>query len=76
MNGNLFGSVKDEYQLFQLWQKIQKKMQFNETKYTLLWTEFKAKLARILQDREEGFVRDGQLAKLLERTVATLKRGR
>ena len=54
------------------------KMQFNsETKYTSLVNEFKAKLARILQDREEGFVRDGQLCQVpLERIVATLKRGR
>ena len=70
--------VKDEYQLFHMTEDPEEKCNLiAETKYTSLVNEFKAKLARILQDREEGFVRDGQLCQVpLERIVATLKRGR
>ena len=54
MNGNLFGSpVKDEYQLFHMTEDPEEKCNLiAETKYTSLVNEFKAKLARILQDRE------------------------
>ena len=70
--------VKDEYQLFHMTEDPEEKCNLiAETKYTSLVNEFKAKLARILQDREEGFVRDGQLCKVpLERIVSTLKRDR
>ena len=70
--------VKDEYQLFHMTEDPEEKCNLiAETKYTSLVNEFKAKLAHILQEREEGFVRDGQLCQVpLERIVATLKRGR
>ena len=69
--------VTNEFQLFHMTEDPNEKWNLiAEEKYTSLIHEFKVKLARYLEGREEGFVQEGKLCPVpLEKIVSTLKRG-
>lgn len=69
--------VTNEFQLFHMTEDPNEKWNLiAEEKYTSLIHEFKVKLARYLEGREEGFVQEGKLCPVpLEKIVSTLKGG-
>lgn len=70
--------VRDEYQLFDMIQDPNEMTNlYNDEKYDAVVHEMKQKLIKYLAEREEEFVKDGQLTKVdVENIVSTLKKGR